>query len=213
MNEPNLPAYSQTVLAAIRAAEVDGRLAAPSAEILGEIFPFEPEFTVVAFADPVLPEPERAGERVADCMTCQRPDSHYGWTNERWRLSSLTVAQQLGVHAFMLTPRVHADLHELDAESAAEQGRLLVAVERAIVAGIDGVARVHVSRWGDGGAHLHWWFMARPAGLLQLRGSALPVWLDVLPPLPEDQVSADVARVMAELRQAVGGESASQARG
>jgi hypothetical protein len=58
---------------------------------------------------------------------------------------------------------------------------------------------VHLNRWSDGGAHLHWWFIARPVGLLQLRGSALPTWLDVLPPLPADVWRADLDRVVAEL--------------
>lgn len=42
----------------------------------------------------------------------------------------------------------------------------------------------------DGGAHLHVWLLARPAGLLQPRGSCLPDWLDVLPPLPGEQCQA-----------------------
>lgn len=109
------------------------------------------------------------------------------------------ILGQSGVHAFMLTPRAHSDLTDLSDELAAEQGQLLVTVERAILAGIDGVGRVHINRWGDGGAHLHWWFLARPAGMLQLRGSHLPTWLDVLPPLPTAVVEADVARVVSHL--------------
>ncbi len=38
---------------------------------------------------------------------------------------------------------------------------MTVRLERAIRS-LDGVARVHVNRWGDGSAHLHLWFLARP---------------------------------------------------
>src|SRR5262249_62025925 len=53
---------------------------------------------------------------------------------------------------------------------AAELGVMTVRLERAIRS-LDGVARVHVNRWGDGAAHLHLWFLARPYGRLQLRGT------------------------------------------
>jgi hypothetical protein len=43
---------------------------------------------------------------------------------------------------------------------------------------------VHVSRWVDARAHLHWLFHARPLGALQLRGNLSPVWDQMLPALP-----------------------------
>lgn len=61
---------------------------------------------------------------------------------------------------------------------------LLGRVERA-VRSIGEIGRVHVCRWGDGGEHLHWWFMARPTRLPQIVGSLIAIWDDVLPPLPE----------------------------
>jgi hypothetical protein len=199
----DLPAYPATVLAAVRAAEVDGRLRSPAADVLGDVFPFEPDVTVVAVDEPVLPEPDRPGELASDCRACAREDAGYDWVNARWRMFNLARHEPLGVHAFMLQPREHLDLDGLGDELAAEQGRLTVALERAVRAGIDGVGRVHVYRWGDGGAHLHWWFLARPAGLLQLRGSQLATWLDVLPPLPAETVSSDTERVVAELSRLV----------
>jgi hypothetical protein len=53
-------------------------------------------------------------------------------------------------------------------------------VERAVLS-IGGVARVHLNKWGDGAAHLHLWLIARPAGMLQLRGSCLTLWDGLLP--------------------------------
>jgi diadenosine tetraphosphate (Ap4A) HIT family hydrolase len=194
----SVPAYPATVLAGIRAAEVDGRLPAPSAEKLGDIFPFESPVSVVPFEEPTLPEPPRRGEGGVPCGQCATPDDAYIWTSQTWRLRAPDRPD--GVHTLWLEPREHVDQADLTPELAAELGVLLVRVERAIHAAIDGVGRVHLNRWSDGGAHLHWWIIVCPAGLLQLRGSDLPLWLDVLPPLPDDVWRADLERIAAELR-------------
>lgn len=193
-----LPAYPATVLAGIRASEVDGRLPAPGAEQLGDIFPFESPVTTVPFDDATLPEPPRRDVTAEDCTACRLPDERFLWTSPTWRLRG--PEQPFGLHAFFLEPRRHLDQDELTPELSGQLGPLMVRIERAITAAIDGVGRVHLCRWGDGGAHLHWWFLVRPAGLLQLRGSGLPLWLDVLPSLPEDVWRADLARVAAALR-------------
>lgn len=197
---PDLPPYAEAFLRVVRAAEVGGRLPAPTPQQLGTIFPFEADgLRVVPVDEPTLPEPDRGGVDPATCSSCRRPDTEYDWTNERWRLEELTSKQKFGLHTFMLSPRVHVDIEGVDDELAAEQGQLLVRVERAIRAGIDSVGRVHIYRWGDGGVHLHWWFIARPAGMLQFRGSGMGTWLDVLPPLPAELIAADTARVVTEL--------------
>lgn len=53
----------------------------------------------------------------------------------------------------------------------------------------------HVSRWGDGSAHLHLFFFARPAGFAQPRGSCLVLWDDLLPAVPAAQCDRDAAAV------------------
>jgi hypothetical protein len=85
---------------------------------------------------------------------------------------------------------------------------MTVRVERAIRS-LDGVARVHVNRWGDGAAHLHLWFMARPRGQLQLRGSFLPMWDDILPPVAEPQWRENLALIAAWLED-FGGTAVAQ---
>lgn len=66
---------------------------------------------------------------------------------------------------------------------------------------LDGVARVHVNRWGDGSSHLHLWFLARPYGRLQLRGTFLSLWDSILPPISEEQWRENLALVAAWLAE------------
>lgn len=196
---PPVPASTAEIVAAVRAAEgPDGRLAVPPV-VEWDIFPFEGELLVKRVDDPVLPEPPRRGDPGGPpCTTCTRPDADYLWTDEHWRLTAPTEGP-LGVPAaVLLEPREHLDLGDLPPGRAAELGPLLLRVERAM-ASLDGVGRVHVNRWGDGGAHLHVWFFARPAGMLQLRGSSLPDWTDVLPALPADRWHANLAAVAASM--------------
>src|SRR5215207_5695808 len=87
----------------------------------------------------------------------------------------------------------HYDLQDLPPARSAEVGPMLQRVERALM-GLGGIARVHVDKWGDGGAHLHLWLIARPAGMMQLRGTCLPIWDDLLPPQAEEQWRASWPR-------------------
>ncbi|MER7582131.1 hypothetical protein [Kitasatospora sp. NPDC097691] len=48
------------------------------------------------------------------------------------------------------------------------------------------------------------WLIGRPEGMPQLRGSTLPLWMDVLPPLPAG-VTAERARRVAAAMAADGG--------
>jgi hypothetical protein len=94
----------------------------------------------------------------------------------------------------ILESRSHLDLGDLPNMLAAELGLMTVRLERAIRS-LDDVARVHVNRWGDGSAHLHLWFLARPYGRLQLRGTFLSLWDDILPAIPERQWRENLALV------------------
>jgi hypothetical protein len=85
-------------------------------------------------------------------------------------------------------------------------GLLMVAISRAVES-LPHIARAHVSRWGDGGAHLHLFFFARPAGFSQLRGTCLAIWDDLLPPVPDDQRDQDAAAVGQALAGSYGGQA------
>ncbi|AGZ42618.1 hypothetical protein AFR_21740 [Actinoplanes friuliensis DSM 7358] len=186
---------------AIAAADDTRRL--PLARMTGwEISPFEQDgLRVTPLRPPVLPEPPRHGEDPADCAACGHRDQGI-WFNDRWRLTRIGGT---GVPlVLMLQPLDHHDLEDLPDDLAAELGVLTVHLARHVQA-LPGVSRAHVYRLGDGGAHLHVWFFARPEGQAQLYGSWLVVWDDLLPEYPGDVADADAAIVADALVASFGG--------
>jgi hypothetical protein len=169
-------------------------------------FPFEGDMRVKRLASPVDVEPPRSGEDAADCVACNTPDDAYIWASERWRVRAMDRPTGLPM-VLILECRSHLDLGDLPNLLAAELGVMTVRLERAIRS-LDGVARVHVNRWGDGSAHLHMWFLARPYGRLQLRGTFLSLWDDILPVIPEQQWRENLALVAAWLAEFGGSANA-----
>jgi diadenosine tetraphosphate (Ap4A) HIT family hydrolase len=186
---------------AIAAADSDRRL--PLSRMTGwEISPFEPDgLRVSPLRPPVLPERPRQDEDPSDCATCRRRDEGV-WFDAHWRLARIAG---VGVPlVLMLYPREHHDIADLPDQRAAELGVLTTHVARHIEA-LPGVSRAHVYRIGDGGAHLHVWFFARPQGQSQLYGSWLVVWDDLLPEYPAEIADADAATVADALISSYGG--------
>jgi diadenosine tetraphosphate (Ap4A) HIT family hydrolase len=186
---------------AISVADSDGRL--PLSRMTGwDISPFEPSgLRVSPLLRPVVPEPPRHGEDPADCTSCERRDQGL-WLHDHWRLTRISGA---GVPLIlMLHPRDHYDLTDLPDDLAAELGVLSTHIARHVQA-LPGVANAHVYRIGDGGAHLHVWFFARPEGQPQLKGSWLVVWDDLLPEYPDDVAAGDAATVVDALITSYGG--------
>src|SRR6266508_5320204 len=162
-------------------------------------FPFEGDIRIKKLDEPVAVEPPRHGENPSECRACSSPDEAYIWVSERWRVRSLDRPTGLPM-VLILESRSHLDLGDLPNLLAAELGVMTVRLERA-VRSLDGVARVHVNRWGDGSAHLHLWFLARPYGRLQLRGTFLSLWDEILPTISESQWRENLALVAAWLAE------------
>ncbi|MEU7955853.1 hypothetical protein [Micromonospora humida] len=162
-------------------------------------FPFEGDLRVKQLDEPVAVEPPRKGEGLRECIACNAPDDAYIWVGERWRVRAMDRPTGLPM-VLILESRSHLDLGDLPNLLAAELGVMTVRLERAIRS-LDGVARVHVNRWGDGSAHLHMWFLARPYGRLQLRGTFLSLWDSILPPISESRWRENLAHVAAWLAE------------
>ncbi|MER7003387.1 hypothetical protein ABT297_10110 [Dactylosporangium sp. NPDC000555] len=184
-------------------ASADGERRLSPARMTGwNISPFEQDgLRVAPLLPPVLPEPARHGEDPADCDSCRNRDEGI-WLDDHWRLTRIA---RVGVPlVLMLHPRDHYDLDDLPDELAAELGRLTTHLARHIQA-LAHIGRAHVYRIGDGGAHLHVWFFARPEGQAQLYGSWMVVWDDLLPEYPADVADADAATVADALIASYGG--------
>lgn len=175
----------------------DGRLPMPTSAS-SDIFPWEGEITTKVLAPPVEAEEPRLGEKDKPC-TCEKGmPANAIWRNERWVVSSTDEPGGLPL-VLTLQPLEHLDFSDMDDDLASEFGRVSHWLHR-IMAGLPNIGRVHVCKWGDGGAHLHVWFIARPARFPNILGSMAIEWDDMLPPVPEDIWRADlheVARKMA----------------
>jgi diadenosine tetraphosphate (Ap4A) HIT family hydrolase len=98
-----------------------------------------------------------------------------------------------------LASREHVDsFSDLPPEAAADFGRVAARVERAILA-LGGIGRVHLYRWGDGGAHFHVWFIPRPLGMLEAAGMMLPLWEEALPNVSDEALREAAERVAARM--------------
>lgn len=148
--------------------------------------------------DRVIPEPPRRGEPGGDpCGICGHETTGAVWSDENWTLHAPVGGSLPG--SVWLASRAHVDsFADLPEAAAADFGRVAARVERAILA-LGGVGRVHLYRWGDGGAHFHVWFLPRPLGMLEASGPMLPLWEDVLPNVPDEELAAAAGRVAAAM--------------
>ena len=158
--------------------------------------PYAEPLTVREPGERVVPEPPRRGEDGGEpCGICAGKSTAAVWQDEHFSLHPPVGGSLPG--AVWLASREHVDsFSDLSPAAAAEFGPLAARVERAIL-GLGDVGRVHLYRWGDGGAHFHVWFIPRPLGMLEASGMMLPLWEDVLPNVTDEEL-ADAARRVAE---------------
>jgi len=176
-----------------------GRLPMPPVETW-DIFPWEQvdrTWLPKVLRPPLQAEEPRRGEhgRGCECESGELPN--LVWRNERWAVTSTNAPGGMPLILF-LRPLEHLDLGDLDDAMAAEYGRISVRLHR-IMAHLPHIGRVHVCRWGDGGAHLHTWFIARYERLPHIIGSMAVEWNEMLPPPTEEVWRADIRHVAERL--------------
>jgi hypothetical protein len=170
----------------------DGRLE-PGPMADWEVFPFEREsLRPKVFETFERPEPTSDGE----CKNCAGVDdpARRLWTGRR--LALLRTRATSVLFQAQVVSLAHEGLEDLDVNGHEELGRLLGAAFN-VMRGLAGVGRVHFNKWENGRGHLMVALYARPEGVLQLRGSNLPIWADMLPSIPEEEFAAR-ARVVSE---------------
>jgi diadenosine tetraphosphate (Ap4A) HIT family hydrolase len=143
---------------------------------------------------PVIPEPLRPGDPGGEpCRLCEQDAGI--WSDDNWVLHSPVGGSIPGT--VWLASRAHVDsFRDLPAHLAADFGRIAGRIEDAIL-GLGGVGRVHLYRWGDGGAHFHVWFLPRPLGMMDAVRHALPLWEDAMDPAPRSAFD-DAGRALAK---------------
>jgi diadenosine tetraphosphate (Ap4A) HIT family hydrolase len=146
----------------------------------------------------VIPEPPRRGEPGGPpCGICTGEATAALWADANWTLHAPVGGSLPG--SVWLASKVHADsFSDLPDDVAACFGGIAARVERAIL-GLGDVGRVHLYRWGDGGAHFHVWFIPRPLGMIEANGMMLPIWEDVLPNRPDEELAEAARRVAAAM--------------
>lgn len=170
-------------------------------------WPWTGELSPKALDAPVDVEPARRGAGGVECGQCAGAASldpgYVVWHDDLFFLGLPFEPRGLPFALFLM-PRRHAELATLTVNEAARQGELLAAIDASAQAVLD-VPRIQVALWGDGSEHLHWWLYARPTGMLQLRGTFLSHWDDLLPAAPAAEFRADQVLVAHEVARRAGG--------
>ncbi|MBO0845844.1 MAG: hypothetical protein J2P22_10545 [Nocardioides sp.] len=161
--------------------------------------PYAEPLTVIAPAQLVVPEPPRRGEEGGEpCFPCSdHSDDNLIWSDDIWTLHSPGQTALPG--SVWLASRAHFDsFADMPPDVAATFGAVCGRVELAVLA-LGDVGRVHLYRWGDGGAHFHVWFVPRPLGRLDMSGAHLMAWEDAMPAATEEQIAEAGRRISAAM--------------
>lgn len=160
--------------------------------------PYEEPLVLREPGERVIPEPPRRGEPGGEpCGICGGHTTAPVWSDDNWTLHPPVGGSLPG--AVWLASREHCDSFcDLPKEAAETFGLVAGKVESAILS-LGGTGRVHLYRWGDGGAHFHVWFIPRPLGMLEAAGMMLPLWEDVLPNVPDEELREAAERIAAAM--------------
>lgn len=156
--------------------------------------PYAEPLTIREPAARQIPEPPRRGEPGGPpCGICTGLATTALWSDDHWTLHPPVEGSLPG--AIWIASKAHFDsFADMPNDAAASFAGIVARAERAILA-LGDIARVHVYRWGDGGAHFHVWLIPRPLGMVEAAGMMLPVWEDALPNVTDEELLAAAKRV------------------
>ena len=167
-------------------------------------FGFEGDISMKPLEPMLVPERPRSGEHdPSDCYHCGPGVEQAIWSDGLWHVGAAPATGLPFIAA--LAPNAHVRLDQMDGDLLGSFGDITQRLAGAVQS-LDGVARTHFSRWGDGSAHFHLHFLARPVGMMQGRGAMLAFWDDVLPPVDADLLAVHTRQV-AETLATRGGRS------
>jgi diadenosine tetraphosphate (Ap4A) HIT family hydrolase len=160
--------------------------------------PYDEPLVARAPAPRQIPEPPRRGEPGGPpCGICTGKATAALWSDDNWTLHPPVGGSLPG--AVWIASKQHFDsFADMPAEVAASFATVVARAERAILS-LGDIGRVHLYRWGDGGAHFHVWLIPRPLGMIEASGMMLPLWEDVLPNVPDEALVDAATRVAAAM--------------
>jgi diadenosine tetraphosphate (Ap4A) HIT family hydrolase len=165
----------------------------------GMSLPYVEPLTIRPPGARVLPEPRRRGEEGGEpCRICAGTSLAPVWGDDHFTVHPPSSCSLPG--ALWIASRVHVDsFRDLPGDVAAAFGPLVARLESAMLHHLPDVGRVHLYRWGDGGAHFHVWLIPRPLGMMEAVGHHLPLWEETLPPVDDAESRRAVELVIAAL--------------
>ncbi len=126
--------------------------------------PYEEPLIVARAGERVIPEPPRRGEPGGEpCGICGGPDDVARVVQSSTGRCTRPWAGACPARSGSPSSEHVDSFSDLSEDAAADFGRVVAKVERGILS-LGDVARVHLYRWGDGGAHFHVWMLPRPLG-------------------------------------------------
>ena len=157
---------------------------------------------------PVGVEPPLSGAGGVDCSACDRAQDE--WTlyeDDLWRVRLLHNDITFPGTAMLTSVRHASGIAELNDAELATYGVMCRRITQALLSreaggpgfGDGRVGRVHMHFWGDGGEHFHVWFFPRPYGYLDLRGSYLVEWEELMEHASQEEHLAAAADLRARL--------------
>jgi diadenosine tetraphosphate (Ap4A) HIT family hydrolase len=161
-----------------------------------------------ALSPAVAQEPPLHGAGGVDCGSCApQADPWTVYEDDTWRVRALHQDMTFPGTAMLTSVRHANGIAELTPDEAATFGVMCQRITQALLArpaggpgyGDGRVGRVHMHFWGDGGEHFHVWFFPRPLGYLDLRGSYLVEWEELLAPASEAELLAGAADLRSRL--------------